>query len=150
MFFFSSLVHFGGFRWVWPQSYGHHWNQLIKTLLLAPWKVKSEQQLLRCLCPNKKSLENSQIVFLVPISTTRRVSDPKVIGTIESGSLRCFIWPLAKSNQKNCYGDINYQENSRAGAAVTAAGGAATGVQYNSKVLMRPPYIICIIFFKKN
>ena len=33
--------------------------------------------------------------------------DPKVIDTNESGSLRCFIWHLGKSNQIYDYGVIN-------------------------------------------
>ena len=60
-----------------------------------------------------------QIILLVPIFTTRMASDPKVMGTVESGSSRRFIWHLAKSNQTYGYGDIKCQENS-AGAAAAA------------------------------
>ena len=51
-------------------------------------------------------------MFLIPIFTTRRASDPKVMGTVESGSSRWFFWHLAKSNRTNGYRDINCWENS--------------------------------------
>ena len=54
-------------------------------------------------------------------------SDSKVMGTVESSSSICFIWHIAMSNLTYGYGDINCWGNS---------GAAATGVQYNSKVLM--------------
>ena len=56
----------------------------------------------------------------------------KVMGTIESGSLRQFFWHLAMSNWTYSYGDIKCWETSRGGAS----GAAAAGVQYNSKVLI--------------
>ena len=62
----------------------------------------------------QKLLSNN---LLVPIFTTRWGGEPKVMGTIESSSLRCFFWHLAKSNWTNSYGDINCWENSRVAAA---------------------------------
>ena len=35
----------------------------------------------------------------------QRAPDPKDVGTIETGSVRCFFWHLAKSNQTNSYRD---------------------------------------------
>ena len=41
-----------------------------------------------------------QIIFVMPIFTIRcgEGGNPKVMGTIESGLLKCFIWHLEKSN----------------------------------------------------
>ena len=63
-------------------------------------------------------------------------ADPKVIGTYESSSLRHFFWHLAKSNWTYGYRDIKCWENSGAAAEAGAAGGAAAGVHFDSKVLM--------------
>ena len=51
------------------------------------------------------------------------------MGTIESGSLRCFFCHLAKSDQIYGYGDIKCWENS--------GGAVAAGLQYNFKVVMQ-------------
>ena len=51
------------------------------------------------------------------------------MGTVESGSLSCFFWHIAKSNQTYGSGDINYWENCRGGVAGVGAGGGG-GVQY--------------------
>ena len=69
-------------------------------------------------------------------------SDPKVMATIETSSLRWFIWYLAKSKQTYSYEDINYQGNYGAAAAVAA-------VQYVSKVLIVSFYLLAFnyIFF---
>ena len=69
----------------------------------------------------------------MPIFTTRGASDPKVRGTIASGSLRPLIWHLAKSNQTYGYGGINCQENSGMGG-IAGRGAAASGVQYDYKI----------------
>ena len=69
------------------------------------------------------------------IFTTRGGADPKVMGTVESGSSRWFFWYLAKSDWTYSYGDIKCQEHSRGGGAATGGGGGR-GVQYNSKVLI--------------
>ena len=75
-----------------------------------------------------KNWKNCQIIFLIPIFTTRGAPDPKVMGTIESGLLSCFFWHLEKSDQTYGSWDIKCWENS--GAAVAAgAAGAAVGVQ---------------------
>ena len=47
---------------------------------------------MRYWCPNEKSPKNSQIIYLLPIFTTRGTSDLKVMDTVESGSLICFFW----------------------------------------------------------
>ena len=62
-------------------------------------------------------------------------ANPKVMGTVESSSSRCFFGHLAKSNWTNSYGYTNCWENSRA-AAVAAAGGGAAGLQYDYEVLI--------------
>ena len=66
---------------------------------------------------------------MVPVSTIMWSSDPKVMGTIGSGSLRHFFWHLGKFDQTYGYVDIKCWEYFRGGAA--AEGG---GVQYDSKV----------------
>ena len=45
-----------------------------------------------------KMAKNSQIIFLMPIFTTRGGADPKVMGTVESGLLRRFFWHLKIQN----------------------------------------------------
>ena len=54
-----------------------------------------------------------------------------------SGSLRCFFWHLAKSDQTYGYGDIKSQENSWGLGGAEAAGGGGGGVQCDYKVLIK-------------
>ena len=74
---------------------------------------------------------------MVPIFTTSQSSDLQVMDIVASGSLRCFFWHLAKSNQTNGYGDINFQENSGGGGAAAAAGGTQV-LKKLSFLLMSP------------
>ena len=46
-----------------------------------------------------KNWKNCQIIFLMSIFTTRGGADPKVMGTVGSGSSMRFFWHLRKSNQ---------------------------------------------------
>ena len=48
---------------------------------------------------NSWNLQKSQIICLMSSFTTRGGANPKVMGTVESGSSRCFFWHLAKSDQ---------------------------------------------------
>ena len=74
--------------------------------------------------------KNSQIIFLMPIFTTRGGGDPKVMGTVESGSSIRFFWHLGKSDRTYGSRDIKWRENS-------GVAGAAAGV-----VLLRAECII--------
>ena len=92
---------------------------------LAPWKVKSDQWLLRYWGPNVDISKKQSNNLFDANFYHQGCADPKVMGTVESSLLRHL------SDQTYSYGDIKCLDNSIGGAA---AGGGG-GVHYDSKVL---------------